>query len=96
MRRDTKLIISQHVAPTKSATPPFLTKLLIFVCRPIAVIATIMRNLESSFKEEKKLGDRPKKVATVVMNDARRNHKIKDGTDVVTEVCGFELSCFLE
>ena len=61
----------QQMDPRTMDFPLDLTIATRFVLRPIALMAMIMRNLESCFRGVKKLLDTPREVSRVVRRDAR-------------------------
>lgn len=77
MIRLTQVMPSQQQAPMKMGLPPVLISLIRSVFRPIAAIAQMMKNLDSSLKGWKTAASIPDKVAIVVMMEARTNKSIK-------------------
>ena len=77
MIRLTQVMPSQQQAPMKMSLPPVLISLIRSVFRPIAAIAQMMKNLDSSLKGWKTAASTPDKVAIVVMMEARTNKRIK-------------------
>lgn len=61
----------------KMGLPPVLISLIRSVFRPIAAIAQMIKNLDSSLKGWKTAASTPDKVAIVVMMEARTNKRIK-------------------
>jgi hypothetical protein len=61
----------QQIAPRIMDFPLDLTIATRFVLRPIALMAMIMRNLESCLRGVKKLLDTPREVSRVVRRDAK-------------------------
>ena len=61
----------QQMAPRIIDFPLDLTIATRLVLRPIALMAMIMRNLESCLRGVKKLLDTPREVSRVVRRDAR-------------------------
>ena len=71
MPRLVRMIAIQQRAPRRMDFPLDLIIAMRFVLRPIALIALMMRNLESSLRGEKKLLLTPKDVRRVVSREAR-------------------------
>ena len=71
MPRLVRMIAIQQRAPRRMDFPLDLIIAMRFVLRPIALIAMMMRNLESSLRGEKKLLPTPKDVRRVVSREAR-------------------------
>ena len=65
------MIAIQQMAPRTMDFPLDLTMAMRLVLRPIALMAMIMRNLESCLRGEKKLLDTPREVRRVVKREAR-------------------------
>jgi len=65
------MIAIQQMAPRTIDFPLDLIMATRFVLRPIALMAMIMRNLESCLRGVKKLLDTPREVSRVVRRDAR-------------------------
>ena len=61
----------QQSAPRRMDLPLDLTNPMRLVLRPIALMAMIMRNLESCLRGVKKLLDTPSEVSRVVRREAR-------------------------
>ena len=61
----------QQMAPRIMDFPLDLIMATRFVLRPMALMAMIMRNLESCLRGVKKLLDTPREVSRVVRRDAR-------------------------
>ena len=66
-----RMMAIQQMAPRIIDFPLDLTIAIRFVLRPIALMAMIMRNLESCFSGVKKLLDTPREVSKVVRSDTR-------------------------
>ena len=71
MPRLVKMMAIQQSAPRRIDLPLDLIMATRFVLRPIALIAMIMRNLESCLRGVKKLLDTPREVRRVVKREAR-------------------------
>jgi hypothetical protein len=65
------MIAIQQMAPRTMDFPLDLTMAIRLVLRPIALMAMIMRNLESCLRGVKKLLDTPREVRRVVKREAR-------------------------
>jgi len=65
------MIAIQQMAPRTMDFPLDLTMAIRLVLRPMALIAMIMRNLESCLRGVKKLLDTPKEVRRVVRREAK-------------------------
>ena len=61
----------QQMAPRTMDFPLDLTMATRFVLRPMALIAMIIKNLESCLRGVKKLLDTPREVSSVVRREAR-------------------------
>ena len=70
MSRLTALMPIQQQNPIISGFPPVLMSFTMLVLRPIAAIASTIKNLDSSLTGAKKVGETPMETATVVMMDA--------------------------
>lgn len=70
MPRLVRMIAIQQRAPRRMDFPLDLIIAMRLVLRPIALIAMMMRNLESCLRGEKKLLLTPKEVRTVVSREA--------------------------
>ena len=66
-----RMMAIQQRAPRRMDFPLDLIIAMRLVLRPIALMAIMMRNLESSLRGEKKLLLTPKEVRTVVSSEAR-------------------------
>ena len=66
-----RMMAIQQSAPRRMDFPLDLTIATRFVLSPIALMAMIMRNLESCLRGVKKLLDTPREVSRVVRRDAR-------------------------
>ena len=66
-----RMIAIQQMVPRTIDFPLDLIMATRFVLRPIALMAMIMRNLESCLSGVKKLLDTPREVRRVVRRDAR-------------------------
>ena len=71
MPRLVRMMAIQQRAPRRMDFPLDLTMATRFVLRPIALMAMIMRNLESCLRGVKKLLDTPREVRRVVKREAR-------------------------
>ena len=71
MPRLVRMIAIQQRAPRRMDFPLDLIIAMRLVLRPIALIAMMMRNLESCLRGVKKLLDTPREVRRVVRRDAR-------------------------
>ena len=71
MPRLVRMIAIQQRAPRRMDFPLDLIIATRLVLRPIALMAMMIRNLESSLRGEKKLLLTPKEVRTVVSREAR-------------------------
>ena len=71
MPRLVRMMAIQQSAPRRMDLPLDLTMAIRLVLRPMALIAMIMRNLESCLRGVKKLLDTPKEVRRVVKREAR-------------------------
>ena len=71
MPRLVKMIAIQQRAPRRMDFPLDLIIVMRLVLRPIALIAMMMRNMESCLRGEKKLVLTPKDVRRVVSREAR-------------------------
>ena len=65
--RVTAVIPIQQVNPIKIGFPPLFTSFTIFVLNPIAAIAIMIKNFETSFIGAKKSAETPKETAIVVI-----------------------------
>ena len=79
MPRLVRMIAIQQRAPRRMDFPLDLIIAMRFVLRPIALIAMMMRNLESCLRGAKKLLLTPKEVRTVVSREARIKQRMKTG-----------------
>ena len=66
-----RMMAIQQRAPRRMDLPLDLTMVIRLVLRPMALIAMIMRNLESSLRGVKKLLDTPREVRRVVKREAK-------------------------
>ena len=66
-----RMMAIQQMAPRIMDFPLDLTIAIRFVLRPMALMAMIMRNLESCLSGVKKLLDTPREVSSVVRREAR-------------------------
>ena len=66
-----RMMAIQQIAPRTMDFPLDLTMATRFVLRPMALMAMIMRNLESCLRGVKKLLDTPREVRRVVKREAR-------------------------
>ena len=66
-----RMMAIQQTAPRTMDFPLDLTIATRFVLRPMALMAMIMKNLESCLSGVKKLLDTPREVRRVVRSDAR-------------------------
>ena len=66
-----RMMAIQQRAPRRMDLPLALTMATRLVLSPIALMAMIMRNLESCLRGVKKLLDTPREVSRVVRRDAR-------------------------
>ena len=73
------MIPHQQQKPSNNGFPPVLISLMIFVFNPIAVIAQMIKNLLNSFIGLNTEADTPKFVATVVITEAPRKKRMKNG-----------------
>ena len=73
------MIAIQQRAPRRMDFPLDLNIAMRLVLRPIALIAMMMRNMESCLRGEKKLVLTPKDVRRVVSREARIKERIKTG-----------------
>lgn len=64
------MIPIQQQRPIKSGLPPVLTSFTMLVLRPMAAMASTMKNLESSLIGAKKSAGTPIEAAMVVMMEA--------------------------
>ena len=71
MPRLVRMIAIQQRAPRRMDFPLDLIIAMRLVLRPIALIAMMMRNLESCLRGVKKLLDTPREVRRVVKREAR-------------------------
>ena len=71
MPRLVRMMAIQQRAPRRMDLPLDLTIAIRLVLRPMALIAMIMRNLESCLRGVKKLLDTPKEVRRVVRREAK-------------------------
>ena len=71
MPRLVKMIAIQQRAPRRMDFPLDLIIVMRLVLRPIALIAMMMKNMESCLRGEKKLVLTPKDVRRVVSREAR-------------------------
>ena len=71
MPRLVRMMAIQQSAPRRMDLPLDLTMAIRLVLRPMALIAMIMRNLESCLRGVKKLLDTPKEVRRVVKREAK-------------------------
>ena len=71
MARLVRMIAIQQRAPRRMDFPLDLIIAMRLVLRPIALMAMIMRNLESCLRGVKKLLDTPREVRRVVKREAR-------------------------
>ena len=71
MPRLVRMMAIQQMAPRTMDFPLDLIMATRLVLRPIALMAMIMRNLESCLRGVKKLLDTPREVRRVVRRDAR-------------------------
>lgn len=78
------MAIQQH-KPIKMGLPPVRTSLTMFVFSPMAPIAMMMKNLESSLKGWNTEDGTPTEVATVVIMDANTKNKMKNGNTFFRE-----------
>lgn len=69
----------QQQSPARMGFPPVRMSLTIFVFRPIAAIAMIIKNLLSDLKGVKISGEAPRDTAAVVMTEAPAKARIKYG-----------------
>lgn len=69
----------QQQSPIISGLPPVLISLTISVLRPMAAMASTMKNLDSSFIGANTSGETPADTATVVMTEAAIKYKMKKG-----------------
>ncbi len=69
----------QQQKPSRSGLPPVLTSFTIFVFNPIATIAHMIKNLLSSLIGSKTSDETPRFVAIVVMTEAPRKKRMKNG-----------------
>ncbi len=76
-----KVILNQQHSPKKSGFTPDFTRILRFVFKPIADIASIIMNLLNSLKGKNIHRGAPKLVAHVVIRDAPIKYKMKKGKD---------------
>ena len=79
MSRLTHVIATQQQNPRIIGFPPVLISLTIFVLRPMAAIARIIKNLLSSFIGEKTEAFTPSDKAIVVIIEANIKYKINIG-----------------
>ena len=70
---------TQQQKPIRIGFPPVRTSFTILVFRPIAAIAMIMKNLESSLKGEKTEASTPRETDTVVITEASTKKRMKKG-----------------
>ncbi len=74
VKRMTKRLVpvmpSQQQAPMRMGFPLDFTSLMMLVFKPMAAMATTIRNLINSFTGEKKLEKTPRLTAMVVMTEA--------------------------
>ena len=76
----TAVMPSQQQKPRISGLPPVFTSFTMFVLKPIAAIAQIMKNLLNSFTGLKIAAFTPKtEVATVVISEASTKYRMKKG-----------------
>lgn len=75
----TRVIPTQQDNPIKIGFPPVLTRFTIFVFKPIAAMAIIIKNLDKSFNGVKTSIGTPKAVAIVVISDAPTKKRMKNG-----------------
>ena len=73
MPRLVRMIAIQQRAPRRMDFPLDLIIAMRLVLRPIALIAMMMKNMESCLRGEKKLVLTPKDVRRVVIREARIN-----------------------
>ena len=71
MPRLVRMMAIQQMAPRRMDVPLDLTIATRFVLRPMALMAMIMKDLESCLSGVKKLRDTPREVRRVVRSDAR-------------------------
>ena len=71
MPRLVRMIAIQQRAPRRMDFPLDLIIAMRLVLRPIALMAMIIRNLESCLRGVKKLLDTPREVSSVVRREAR-------------------------
>ena len=74
-----RMMAIQQIAPRTMDFPLDLTIATRLVLSPIALMAMIMRNLESCLRGVKKLLDTPREVRRVVRRDAKIKYRIKSG-----------------
>ena len=95
------MIATQQQNPRIIGFPPVLISLTIFVLRPMAAIARIIKNLLSSFIGEKTEAFTPSDKAIVVIIEANIKYKINIGkicfrlTDFSVSDVLFSFSCAL-
>lgn len=70
--------IQQH-KPMKMGFPPVRINFIILVFKPMAPMAMMIKNLDSSFNGWKTEADTPTDVHTVVIMEARMKKRIKNG-----------------
>ena len=75
--RLTAVMPTQQQVPIKMGFPPVFTSFTRSVLSPMAAMARMIKNLESSLKGWKRWGLAPAMVAAVVMMEARTNKSIK-------------------
>ena len=70
---------AQQASPIRSGLPPVLTSLTKSVLRPIAAIAIMIKNLESSLNGVKNSAEIQAEMETVVMTEAAIKYRMKNG-----------------
>ena len=79
MDKETPVIMIQHRKPRRIGLPPVLTRWTTSVLRPIAAIAMMMKNLESSLNGRNSAASAPREVHRVVRMLASRKKRTKNG-----------------
>ena len=77
--RLTQAIATQQHRPMKMGLPPVRISLTRSVFRPMAPMAMMIKNLDSSLKGWNRLDGAPAAVAAVVMTEASTKNRIKKG-----------------
>ena len=93
--RLTAVMPTQQLKPNNKGLPPVLINLIISVFRPIALMASTMKNLLSSLIGLKTLSEKPTFTATVVITEAKTKYRIKNGKILLRETFLLAAALFL-